>query len=132
MTDISQHDIDVFEDARPTLVGLGYRILGSHADAQDVVQDCFLKWAEADRAAAYRATRRPPSMRDRVVILVDDGLATGSTMEAAIVALRQSKPSRIVVAAPVGARQTCARRGRAERRGGGLNGQAFGHGRSAA
>jgi len=61
------------------------------------------------RDAAYRGTRRPPSMRDRVVILVDDGLATGSTMEAAIVALRQSKPSRIVAAAPVGARQTCAR-----------------------
>jgi predicted phosphoribosyltransferase len=43
------------------------------------------------------------------VILVDDGLATGSTMEAAILALRQSQPSRIVVAAPVGARDTCAR-----------------------
>ena len=54
MTEINQHDIDVFEDARPTLVGLAYRILGSHADAQDVVQDCFLKWAEADRTAIER------------------------------------------------------------------------------
>lgn len=61
------------------------------------------------REAAYRGNRRPPSTQDRVVILVDDGLATGSTMEAAILALRQSQPSRIVVAAPVGARDTCAR-----------------------
>jgi erythromycin esterase-like protein len=41
------------------------------------------------------------------VILVDDGLATGSTMHAAILALRQHKPARIIVAVPVGAKETC-------------------------
>jgi predicted phosphoribosyltransferase len=43
------------------------------------------------------------------VILVDDGLATGATMEAAILAVRQSQPARVVVAAPVGAAETCQR-----------------------
>src|SRR4051794_22875435 len=56
------------------------------------------------RDALYRAGRTPPLIRDRTVILVDDGLATGSTMEAAILALRRQAPSRIVVAVPVGAR----------------------------
>jgi predicted phosphoribosyltransferase len=41
------------------------------------------------------------------VILVDDGLATGSTMQAAVLALKQQAPARIVVAAPVGSRQAC-------------------------
>ena len=61
------------------------------------------------RDVAYRAGRRPPIIRDRTVIVVDDGLATGSTMEAAVLALRQQNPARIVVAVPVGARETCER-----------------------
>jgi erythromycin esterase-like protein/predicted phosphoribosyltransferase len=61
------------------------------------------------RDAAYRGNRRPAVVRDRTVILVDDGLATGSTMQAAILALRQQAPARIVVAVPVGARETCER-----------------------
>lgn len=59
------------------------------------------------RDALYRAGRRPAEVRDRTVILVDDGLATGSTMHAAILALRQHKPARIIVAVPVGAKDTC-------------------------
>jgi predicted phosphoribosyltransferase len=59
------------------------------------------------RDVAYRGGRRPPVVRDRTVLLVDDGLATGSTMQAAIVALRQLAPARVVVAVPVGARETC-------------------------
>jgi erythromycin esterase-like protein/predicted phosphoribosyltransferase len=59
------------------------------------------------RDALYRGGRRPPVVRDRIVILVDDGLATGSTMQAAILALRQKAPARIVVGVPVGARDTC-------------------------
>jgi predicted phosphoribosyltransferase len=60
------------------------------------------------RERAYRGGRPAPDVRGRVVILVDDGLATGSTMRAAVVALRQQSPSRIVVAVPVGAPETCA------------------------
>ena len=63
------------------------------------------------RSTAFRGSRLPPAVADRVVILVDDGLATGATMEAAILALRKLKPARIVVAVPVGAAETCARIG---------------------
>jgi predicted phosphoribosyltransferase len=55
----------------------------------------------------YRDDRPSLSPRGRVVILVDDGLATGSTMRAAILALRQQQPAKIVVAVPVAAKQTC-------------------------
>jgi putative phosphoribosyl transferase len=48
-------------------------------------------------------------LRDKIVIIVDDGLATGSTMEAAIAGVREHAPVRVVVAAPVGAPETCAR-----------------------
>ena len=61
----------------------------------------------ARREALYRGDRPPPEVDGKVVILVDDGLATGSTMRAAVAALRQQGPSRIVVAVPVAAAQTC-------------------------
>jgi len=61
------------------------------------------------REMAFREGRVPLDVAGKTVIVVDDGLATGSTMEAAIAALRQSGPSRIVVAVPVGAEETCAR-----------------------
>ena len=59
------------------------------------------------RDVLYRGGRRAVAVRDRTVIIVDDGLATGSTMQAAILALRQQKPAKIIVAVPVGARETC-------------------------
>jgi putative phosphoribosyl transferase len=55
----------------------------------------------------YRGNRPPPDVRARTVILVDDGLATGSTMRAAAAALRKQQPTRIVVAVPVSAAETC-------------------------
>ena len=63
---------------------------------------------ELDRQAEiYRANRPPPDVKDRVVILIDDGLATGSTMRAAAASLRLKKPRRIVVAVPVSSPETC-------------------------
>jgi putative phosphoribosyl transferase len=59
------------------------------------------------RELAYRGTRPVPDVEKRTVILVDDGLATGSTVRAAIYALRQRKPASIVVAAPVGPEEAC-------------------------
>jgi predicted phosphoribosyltransferase len=59
------------------------------------------------RERAYRGDRPPPTVQGRTVILVDDGLATGSTMRAAVQALRQQAPRRIVVAVPVAAPDTC-------------------------
>jgi putative phosphoribosyl transferase len=59
------------------------------------------------RQRLYRGDRPPPEVGGRTVILVDDGLATGSTMRAAVKALRQLGPAGIVVAVPVGAPETC-------------------------
>jgi putative phosphoribosyl transferase len=59
------------------------------------------------REEAYRDGRPRPDVRGKVVILVDDGLATGSTMRAAVAAVRKLDPSQVVVAVPVGARDTC-------------------------
>jgi predicted phosphoribosyltransferase len=68
--------------------------------------------AELDRRAhAFRGARPLPAVRGRTVILVDDGLATGSTMEAAVAAVRALEPAAIVIAAPVGAQDTCDRLG---------------------
>jgi putative phosphoribosyl transferase len=60
------------------------------------------------REAAFRGERPPPDLAGKTVILVDDGLATGSTMRAAALAVRKAKPARIVVAVPVAAPETCA------------------------
>ena len=59
------------------------------------------------REHLYRDDRPPPDVNGCIVILVDDGLATGSTMLAAAVALRQQHPARLVVAVPVAAPSTC-------------------------
>jgi predicted phosphoribosyltransferase len=67
------------------------------------------------RERLYRDGRREPELRGKTVILVDDGLATGSTMRAAVKALRDRQPARIVVAVPTAAAQTCERlRGEAD------------------
>jgi predicted phosphoribosyltransferase len=59
------------------------------------------------REASYRRGRLFPSLSGRTVILVDDGLATGSTMKAAVLAVRHQKPARVIVAVPVGAPDAC-------------------------
>ena len=58
---LDNDDVRIFENARPNLIGIAYRILGSMADAEDAVQDTFLKWARTDReniknAAAWLTT----------------------------------------------------------------------------
>jgi predicted phosphoribosyltransferase len=59
------------------------------------------------REQIYREGRPAPELRDRIVILVDDGLATGATMRAAVKALRGRDAAKIVVAVPVGPPDTC-------------------------
>jgi predicted phosphoribosyltransferase len=63
--------------------------------------------AELRRREALRGPRAPLLIAGRGVILVDDGLATGASMRAAVAALRPRQPSRIVVAVPVGAPESC-------------------------
>jgi predicted phosphoribosyltransferase len=86
---------------------------------RDVVDALHIPPDVVDRAAAeevrelerreqsYRGERPEPQVGGKTVILVDDGLATGSTMRAAVAALRQQGPARIVVAVPVAAPSTC-------------------------
>ena len=82
-------------------------------DALHIPPDVLDRAAEAERRElerrerSYRGDRPEPRVEGRTVILVDDGLATGSTMRAAVQALRQQRPARIVVAVPVAASATC-------------------------
>jgi len=59
------------------------------------------------RERLYRGEGAPLGIEGRIAILVDDGLATGSTMRAAVTAVRRHKPKRVVVAVPVAAGETC-------------------------
>ncbi|MGN6643902.1 MAG: phosphoribosyltransferase [Verrucomicrobiota bacterium] len=88
---------------------------------QDIVQRLNIPKRAIDMIAAeeltelhrreklYRGNREPPPIADHRIILVDDGMATGSSMRAAVRALRQFAPAEIVVAVPVAARETCER-----------------------
>src|SRR5207249_2628612 len=92
----------------------GIRVLNNevvrHLGIPDHVIDSATKAEQQElerRQQAYRGTRESPQVRGRIILFVDDGLATGSTMRAAVTALRQQKPARIVVAVPVAAASTC-------------------------
>src|ERR1700736_3018833 len=92
---------------------------GTRVLNQEVIDALGLpdKWVEAidakerreleRRERAYRGERPPPDLAGRTVILVDDGLATGSTMLAALQAVRQDDPARVVAAVPVAAPEVC-------------------------
>ncbi len=86
---------------------------------REVVNGLGISQAEIDRAAenerheldarerAYRGNRPPLDVNGRVVILVDDGLATGSSMRAAAQAIKAQHPAKLIIAVPVAASQTC-------------------------
>src|SRR4051812_45679611 len=93
----------------------GVRVLNEEVvDALGIPDDIIAAVAAEERdelerrEREYRGDRPPPDVRGRVVILIDDGLATGSSMRAAVAALRRLGPARVVVAVPIGAPETCA------------------------
>jgi len=93
----------------------GVRVLNEDILGAVEIPDEMLSTIEAKerqelqrRERDYRGDHPPPDIRGRTVILVDDGLATGSTMRAAVAALRQQHPTRIIAAVPVGSPETCA------------------------
>jgi putative phosphoribosyl transferase len=92
----------------------GVRVLNDQVVAglgvPNYVIDAVAAWEQQElerRERLYRGQRPPPDVRGKTVILVDDGLATGSTMLAAVRALRQLGPARVVVAVPVASPDTC-------------------------
>jgi putative phosphoribosyl transferase len=79
-----------------------------HIPLEEIDRIAAREQAELERREkAYRGRRTPLSARGRTVLLVDDGLATGASMRAGILALRAAAPRRIVAAAPVAAPDTC-------------------------
>jgi len=82
------------------------KMLGITDAAIDVVVRCEQRELER-RERLYRDSRPAPDVRGRAAILIDDGLATGSTMQAAVKALQRLEPARVVVAMPAATRETC-------------------------
>lgn len=92
----------------------GVRVINEEAVRAFRITDAELAALTAEERAElerrerrYRGGRPPPRIAGRTVILVDDGLATGYTMRAAVAALRQEQPARIVIAVPAAAPDTC-------------------------
>ena len=82
---------------------------GMHISPEAIAETIEREQAElVRREQLYRQQQPALPLEGRTVIVVDDGLATGMTMQAAVQAIRQLHPLRVVVAAPVGARDTCA------------------------
>jgi putative phosphoribosyl transferase len=82
------------------------RELGIPQEIIDRVTESEAKELER-RQHLYRSDKPLPAVQGRVVIIIDDGLATGSTMKAAVAALRQQQPKRLVVAVPTAPAETC-------------------------
>lgn len=92
---------------------------GIRAMNEDVVRGLRISAAEIEAAAQkeyeelqrreklYRGNKPPVNVKNRTVILIDDGLATGATMRAAVAALKKQDPKKIIVAVPVAAPDTC-------------------------
>jgi len=92
----------------------GVRVLNDDVIGSLNLPQNAIDWAAAieqreleRRERLYRGDRPSPDLKDRIVILIDDGLATGSTMRAAAQAVRQHHPARLVVAVPTAAVETC-------------------------
>ncbi len=92
------------------VMSLNREVIDEMGIPDEVIRAVSLReWQEmARRESLYRGDSAPPEVAGKTVILVDDGLATGSTMRAAIAALKKQGPARVVVAVPVAAAQTCA------------------------
>jgi predicted phosphoribosyltransferase len=83
--------------------GMGAPVTQQELDAVIAREEAEL----ARRERLYRGSREAVAIAGRTVIVVDDGLATGATMRAAVAAIRRQRPERLVVAVPVGAQETC-------------------------
>lgn len=101
------------EYAMGAIASGGVRVMNVRAGAGVTERevDAIVRREEAElarRERLYRGSRPPVAIAGRTVIVVDDGLATGATMRAAVAAIRKQSPQRLIVAVPVGAQETCA------------------------
>lgn len=96
---IASGGIEVLNDEVVRLYGIPRHVLDAVAAAEAEELD--------RRMREYRGVRPLPELAGRIVVLVDDGIATGSTMRAAITAVRRQQPAAIIVAVPVAAVETC-------------------------
>jgi predicted phosphoribosyltransferase len=101
------------EYAMGAIASGGIRVMNPDAAVLRIPQDAIDAVAARERQELerrerlYRGSKPPLDLHGRIVILVDDGLATGSTMRAAAMAVREQRPERTVVAVPVAAAETC-------------------------
>jgi predicted phosphoribosyltransferase len=98
---IAEGGIEVLSDDLIADLGIPHRLVQEVAVRERLELD--------RRDLLYRDGRPLPNVHDRIVILVDDGLATGSTMQAAVKSLKRLRAARVIVAVPVGAIDTCER-----------------------
>ena len=94
--------------------GGAYWLNNNVIDALNIPREAILRVVAQEqqelerREKAYRDNRPRPEVKGKIVLLIDDGLATGASMLAAIAALRRKEPERIVIAVPVAPPDTCA------------------------
>lgn len=96
---IAMSDVTVFNDDIVNELGI------TAADIEAVVRQEQQELLRRERA--YRGDTPFPIIQNKIIILVDDGIATGATMRAAIMALRKLKPSKLIVAVPVADKRIC-------------------------
>lgn len=97
---MASHGATVLNDEVIALAGLG--------EAEIEAVTAREREELARRARAYRGDRPPPAVAGRTVVVIDDGLATGATMRAALATLRPQRPARLIAAAPVGSADAAA------------------------
>ncbi|MES2245041.1 MAG: phosphoribosyltransferase [Pseudomonadota bacterium] len=100
------------EYAMGAIASGGVRVMnpmpGMHVTPEEVAAAVAREQPELQRRERlYRGQSPAPDLHGRTVIVVDDGLATGATMHAALLAIRQQQPAHLVMAVPVGAADSC-------------------------
>ncbi|EYF04624.1 phosphoribosyltransferase [Chondromyces apiculatus] len=103
----SEHPLGIVASGGVTV--LNHELLSSLGLSEEDIKDMVGREQRilAQREQVYRGERPFPRLQGRTVVLVDDGLATGVIMRAAVSAARRMEPARLVIAAPIGAAYTC-------------------------